>query len=143
MNLSFLTVKFFNFLFEDKVMNIVLSVVFIETNNLNVFWPRIFRPKMYFLFKRSLTVVNEGSLLTVVNKESSLTVVNEGSFFKTVVFEIDSFLITLKNNFNNLDSFAKKIVFKKTMVFRTEKLSFKKNDRYSFIDSSKRVVRFF
>ena len=58
MNLSFMTINLNFFLQEDKVMN----VVFIETNNLNVFWPRNFRPKMYFLFKRSwLMVVNAGS----------------------------------------------------------------------------------
>jgi len=42
---------------------------FIEANNLNVFdWPRIFRQKMYFLYKSSFTIINKESSLTVVKK---------------------------------------------------------------------------
>jgi len=44
--LSFLTINYNLFLFqEDKI---ILYVFFIETNNLNVFWPRIVQPKNVF-----------------------------------------------------------------------------------------------
>ena len=50
-------------------MNVALNVFFfIETNNLIVFFYLGYTDqKMYFLNKRSLAIVNEGSPLTVVN----------------------------------------------------------------------------
>lgn len=45
----------------------MLSSFFYRSNNLNVFWPWIFRWKTYFHLKRLLTIVNKGSSLTVVN----------------------------------------------------------------------------
>ena len=73
-------------------MRFCLKYFFIETNYLNVFWPRIFDQKMFFLYKRSLTIVNERSLWTVVNKGSSLTVVIERSFSSTVVLKNDRYV---------------------------------------------------
>ena len=51
-------------------------VFLIETNNQNVFWSRIFQLKMYFLFKRSLTIPIKG------RRQWFTTVVNEGLFSK-------------------------------------------------------------
>ena len=73
-------------------MRFCLKYFFIETNCLNVFWPRIFDQTMYFLCKRLLTIVNERSLWTVVNKGSSLTVVIERSFSSTVVLKNDRYV---------------------------------------------------
>ena len=55
-----------------------MNVIFFIETKLNVFWPRIFRPK---------NVVNEGLSIKVVNvnEEPSLVVVNEGLFMKTIV----------------------------------------------------------
>ena len=77
-------IKFKFFFQKDKVMNVVLNVFFIKTNNLVVFDLDFFDQKIYFFFKFPLTIVNEGSLLTVVNKGSLLTVVNEGSLLMVV-----------------------------------------------------------
>ena len=54
--------------------------------------------KMYFLFKRSLTIVNEGSSLTVGNEGTSFTFVKKNKFLKTIFFENDVFLKDLKRN---------------------------------------------
>ena len=51
---------------------------FIETNNLD--FPT---KKMYFIFKRSLTIFKEWSSLKVINKVSLLTVVNKGLLFNS------------------------------------------------------------
>ena len=94
-------------------MNVVL-IFFIIIQITGMFFDLGFSyQKMYFLFKRSVTIINEGS---------SLTVVNERSLSKTIVF--------INNCFLN-DRFSKR----KTTVFK--KLYFLENDHFQ-----KRSFRF-
>ena len=77
MNLSIMTINF-NFVQEDKVKNLVLNVFFYRDK-----LPQKFSDlgcsdqKLHLFSKRLLTIVHEGSWLTVVNN---------GFFKKTIVF---------------------------------------------------------
>ena len=68
---------------------------FIKTNNLNVFWPRILRPKNEV---SPLTVVNEGSSLVVVKKQKNYRVWKRPFFLKAIVFKNDHSLTTVNND---------------------------------------------
>ena len=56
-----------NFFHEEKFMKVILNFFFFNLN--------VFRAKHVFVFKRSLTIINEGLLLKIGNEGLSLTIV--------------------------------------------------------------------